>query len=470
MFWVLVEQIVVAEKAVNGPIFDIGINYGDGRRRLSNGSSDDSKKELISNSETSGGGGDLKSKRLNLSKMSVGANGVAFDSGETEFNNELSVGREYNWTRTASATSSKSHQIRSDFARSSGKKGNSSLSANPNEIRKTRDSLRPVSMSSDSYDDSNNLVIKDRITVARTKSLVENSNQGPAFDSYNPANSLLSAKKGSQALAFSNSHDHIPAAGFYDNKSLSIEHRLANMSQLSISSQLSKNNSFRVQNRAGVCDTPIQHQHSATPTPRESTVFNRGDRNPFAKILSQSLQSAKLQQLHNEQKSEGANSVDYLEEKFDFKEHPESKSSQASYKLKGKRSLLNTFNELENESDEEQQARSKSSDLKNDKPHQRTPDRSSKERTTDESDKGTVSKNGRKESPDIAQQSNNEAASRSSGVFESKTKSSRHYEKRSSQTESLKKALEENLSAASSEDQPHSDMMHYSDKPSKPLS
>ena len=87
----------------------------------------------------------------------------------------------------------------------------------------------------------------------------------------------------------------------YNLKSLSIEHRLANISQMSISSQLSKTNSIRHNNRSGACDTPVQHVHSSTPTPRESIVFNRGDEKPIAKILLQQQQLYKLNQQQQQQ-------------------------------------------------------------------------------------------------------------------------------------------------------------------------
>jgi hypothetical protein len=76
----------------------------------------------------------------------------------------------------------------------------------------------------------------------------------------------------------------------YNAKTLSVEHRLANTSQMSISSTLSKTNSIKHNtNKVGAIsgsDTPI-HAHSATPTPRESVVFKRGDEKPISKILQQ---------------------------------------------------------------------------------------------------------------------------------------------------------------------------------------
>ncbi len=87
----------------------------------------------------------------------------------------------------------------------------------------------------------------------------------------------------------SGSNDYL--ASSLTAKSLSIEHRLANMSQMSINSQLSKNNSIRARDPANPAATPLQHsasmgnQHSTTPTPRESIVFSRGDDRPIAKIL-----------------------------------------------------------------------------------------------------------------------------------------------------------------------------------------
>ena len=69
---------------------------------------------------------------------------------------------------------------------------------------------------------------------------------------------------------------------------------------MSISSQLSKTNSIRHNSRSGACDTPIQHIHSSTPTPRESIVFNRGDEKPIAKILLQQQQIYKLNQIQTQ--------------------------------------------------------------------------------------------------------------------------------------------------------------------------
>jgi len=64
---------------------------------------------------------------------------------------------------------------------------------------------------------------------------------------------------------------------------------------MSINSQLSKNNSIRLRDPNA---TPLQHsnsvgnQHSTTPTPRESIVFNRGDERPIAKILLSTAKSS----------------------------------------------------------------------------------------------------------------------------------------------------------------------------------
>ena len=85
---------------------------------------------------------------------------------------------------------------------------------------------------------------------------------------------------------------------------LSVEHRVSNMSQMSISSQLSKNNSIRHHTRS---ETPSQHQHSATPTPRESIVFNRGDEKPIAKILLNLNNSLKFNQSKDKNNEEDEN-------------------------------------------------------------------------------------------------------------------------------------------------------------------
>jgi hypothetical protein len=76
------------------------------------------------------------------------------------------------------------------------------------------------------------------------------------------------------------------------------------MSQMSISSQLSKNNSIRHHTRS---ETPSQHQHSATPTPRESIVFNRGDEKPIAKILLSLNHSLKFNQSKDKNNEEDEN-------------------------------------------------------------------------------------------------------------------------------------------------------------------
>ncbi|CAF0736985.1 unnamed protein product [Brachionus calyciflorus] len=96
------------------------------------------------------------------------------------------------------------------------------------------------------------------------------------------------------SLSSDNEHQiqHQSGQAPFSQKTLSVEHRLANMSQMSISSQLSKNNSFRF-HRSTITgtETPIQLYNqqisSTTPTPRESIVFSRGDDKPIAKILQQ---------------------------------------------------------------------------------------------------------------------------------------------------------------------------------------
>ena len=85
---------------------------------------------------------------------------------------------------------------------------------------------------------------------------------------------------------------------------LSVEHRQANMSQMSISSQLSKNSSTAAAVRQHQHHAPppppttthqtmsamlsgVHNSSSSVPTPRESLVFFRGDEKPIAKILLQ---------------------------------------------------------------------------------------------------------------------------------------------------------------------------------------
>ena len=207
------------------------------------------------------------------------ANNTTNNNCIISINNNAIDDNNYDWSRSASASSRSRNKYRSH--------SNNLLSKN--EIRH-----RPLSISSETSGgkDDHDPITQYRL-APRTKSLAETSN------TIAPNNKITTSKQQS----ISNSNDHLNSINS-NNKTLSIEHRMANMSQMSISSQLSKNNSVRffntnnqvtatnnnnnpVINRNGSCDTPnFHHNNSATPTPRESIVFNRGDdRPPIAKIL-----------------------------------------------------------------------------------------------------------------------------------------------------------------------------------------
>ena len=172
---------------------------------------------------------------------------------------------DYEWNRASSA-SSKSHT----------KSRQNSCGANgPESGGLAGERTRPLSISSERAD-------KDELVEAlsRAKSLLVDANAAH--------HSSAVACKQSFSVSSCNSHEPLVNASSSSSKTLSAEHRAANMSQMSISSQLSKNNSVR--HHPNRSDTPNQRLHSATPTPRESIVFNRGDEKPpIAKILHHKL-------------------------------------------------------------------------------------------------------------------------------------------------------------------------------------
>ena len=164
-------------------------------------------------------------KKFTSRKSSSGADTSASDNSDSEVKRQelIIVSKDHDWARTASSRSRNKYR---------------GLTPTTNGDRS-----RPLS-SSEFKDD-------ELGQISRAKSLVDD------MSPFKPTDSNL--------------------------KTLSVEHRMANMSQMSISSQISKNNSVRQRSS----ETP-HNPHSTTPTPRESIVFNRGDDKPFAKILLQS--------------------------------------------------------------------------------------------------------------------------------------------------------------------------------------
>jgi hypothetical protein len=237
--------------------------------RLSNKSKNYS---IQTRTDSSSDNSDNELKKL-TKKMFIDSTATNTNTCTISINNNAIDDNNYDWSRSASSRSRNKYRSHS----------NNLLSKN--EIRH-----RPLSISSETSGgkDDNDPITQYRL-APRTKSLAETSNN------IAPNHKVNTSKQQS----ISNSNDHLNSMN--NNKTLSIEHRMANMSQMSISSQLSKNNSIRffntnnpvtannnpVINRNGSCDTPnFHHNNSATPTPRESIVFNRGDdRPPIAKIL-----------------------------------------------------------------------------------------------------------------------------------------------------------------------------------------
>lgn len=177
--------------------------------------------------------------------------------------------KDYDWNRSASSSGRSRNRYRHS------NHNTQSLTEQP-VIKRTR----PISISTDTND------INSESKLGPFRESLGNNKESASSSG---CLSITSPYK--QSVSTSNSNDYL--ANNLVSKSLSIEHRLANMSQMSINSQLSKNNSIR-QRQNGGADTPVQQQlsqqlstqHSTTPTPRESIVFNRGDDKPISKILS----------------------------------------------------------------------------------------------------------------------------------------------------------------------------------------
>ena len=168
-------------------------------------------------------------KKFTSRKSSSGADTSCSDNSDTESKRQdLLITKEHDWNRSASSRS------RAKFR--------TGLSVTTDPLR-----VRPLSISSDCKEE-------EAGQMSRAKSMLDE------MSPFKPNEANL--------------------------KTLSVEHRMANMSQMSISSQLSKNNSVRHRSS----DAP-HNPHSTTPTPRESIVFNRGEEKPFARIFLQQSKS-----------------------------------------------------------------------------------------------------------------------------------------------------------------------------------
>lgn len=203
--------------------------------------------------------------------------------------NELKIHglKDYDWNRSASSSARSRNRYRHSH----------NLPSSLNEPANKR--TRPISISTDSNDLNDNLKNpSQKLPVFHTE-LLSNHKESAASSG---CLSITSPYK--QSVSSANSNDYLN--NNLVSKSLSIEHRLANMSQMSINSQLSKNNSIRLrQHQSSSTETPgqqVQQMLSTTPTPRESIVFNRGEDKPIAKILLQSTKSS-MDQLNSDSDS-----------------------------------------------------------------------------------------------------------------------------------------------------------------------
>ncbi len=190
----------------------------------------------------------------------------------------------YDWNRSASSSARSRNKYR--------QQSNNQIKS----LSEQQQRSRPLSISSETNDlnqQSSNDMFK--LPIFHNE-LLNNTKEGTS--SSGCINTVSSPSYKQMYSYQANSNDQLQSSGTpglglismlaNSSKALSIEHRLANMSQISINSQLSKNNSIRHHSRPGVCDTPnnLLQQPSTTPTPRESIVFNRGDEKPpIAKIL-----------------------------------------------------------------------------------------------------------------------------------------------------------------------------------------
>ena len=225
----------------------------------------------------------------NRISASSGAETSCSDNSDTELKHhgmkpELLVIKDYDWNRSASSSDRSRNRLRNQNNNNQVKSLNEQQSINHTQR------TRPLSISSETNGKEE---FNSNPAGFNSELLSNNKESASSSGCLN-----LTSPNYRQSFSTSNSNDYL--ASSLQGKTLSVEHRMANMSQMSINSQLSKNNSIRFPSRPGVCDTPnfqLGQQHSTTPTPRESIVFNRGDEKPIAKILSgqSSLQTKSFQ-------------------------------------------------------------------------------------------------------------------------------------------------------------------------------
>lgn len=195
----------------------------------------------------------------------------------TGLKQDLILAGTHDWNRSASSRS-----------RNKQRPGAGGISTNSASLNVSQDSQRPLSVSTES---TNN---RGEFTITMNGLPVE-ANAG--HPSITRARSLAEPPYKTSLSVSGVTGGDTNKIEQLTSRALSIEHRQANMSQMSISSQLSKNSSVRNQQQ-----TPAQSHHphqqaamlvqqmmlanSATvPTPRESLVFFRGDEKPIAKLL-----------------------------------------------------------------------------------------------------------------------------------------------------------------------------------------
>lgn len=187
------------------------------------------------------------SRQLINSRMVMSSSGAETSDSDCELvksnhlKHDLLLLKDHEWNRSASSRSRNKQRSNTNpgHMNGTGTAGMGEYLLVDNE-GVTRDMYkRPLSISSESY-------MKDDVTgggasaaggmvVTRAKSLAEQPIPNIAY-------------RNSLSVTGSNSHDQLnaqTAAALFNARTLSVEHRQANMSQMSISSQLSKNNSVR---------------------------------------------------------------------------------------------------------------------------------------------------------------------------------------------------------------------------------
>lgn len=214
---------------------------------------------------------------------------------------DLILSGHHDWSRSASSRSR--NKLRSAEQRAMGASGvyqQSSLT-NPASLSVSQESAqRPLSVSSESNHHHHYhrggggefMLLNGIMESSSTASTNSAAHPNMMTRARSLAEPPTSTSSSSHKLGVAQHHHQQSATGTATpvgdvSRALSIEHRQANMSQMSISSQLSKNSSIRNHHHHHQAAMIVQQMLNNSTTPRESLVFFRSDDKPIAKILLQ---------------------------------------------------------------------------------------------------------------------------------------------------------------------------------------